>query len=105
MEMNIFIYCLMGIVLGLFYAWAFSASRAYKKLFKSGQAEQIRMALINKIASILLTLIVLIIFTTIVAASHDPVINLLIFVSTGCITALASWRLAYHKLNGLGSIF
>ena len=97
MELNIFIFGLMGIVLGLFYAWAFSASKAYKKLLRSGLAKEIRRALVNKIASILLTFIVLMVFTTVVGATHDPVVNLLIFAATGCITAVATWRLANRR--------
>ena len=92
---------LFGAVLGQLFVWTFSASKAYKKLNSSFEpAKKIRLALLNKVASILLSLIALITFTILVGASHNhPLINLMIFSASCVFFGFVSWRLAYRNMG------
>ena len=95
MHMNVLVYIALGFALGLLYRWAFDASRIYKRLVEDRAPGRNRFPLVNKIASILIAVVVLITSMVLIGADRDHSwIRLALFLVVWLFTAAAAKHVA-----------
>lgn len=70
--LGLIVHLALGVVVGLFYVWAYSARNAYQRARSLEHKPRLRFAMANKILSLLLTLLVFLGAMTIVRAYQPP---------------------------------
>jgi hypothetical protein len=95
MHLNVLIYLVLGISLGLLYRWAFDASRIYKNLVEQRIGGRNRLPLLNKIASIAIAAGALICSMVLIGADrYHSWSRLILFLVAWVFTMLAAKHVA-----------
>jgi hypothetical protein len=97
--MEIFRAFVIGALAGAIYVWPFAASKTYKRLITSGVRQGRTVALMTKIISLIVTLIVFlasIIFIRGLSSKLLAAIDFCLFLSTAVAAGWLAWRYFYN---------
>jgi hypothetical protein len=89
----------LGLLAGIIYVWPFAASKSYKRLISSGVRDGRRIALFQKIVSMIVAVCVALAAIIVVRAFSTRAlawVDFLAFLASVAISGLFAWRYLYR---------